>query len=191
VRPVAAGGGDAVTGEPFTATRDELREELAADLSRGGYILLDTGGDGHYFDKYLVLARPGLLARSARLLAAMVAEDCDRLAVNGVAAATLGVALAQETGLPLLLAADDRPGTFAGELFAGSNVLLIEDVVFTGHRARGGATALRAAGAQVQGVLCLLDREAGAAQLLAAEGVALRALFTETELLRHAGRPPR
>ena len=180
-----------MTGEPFTATHDELREELAADLSRGGYILLDTGGERHYFDKYLVLARPGLLARSARLLAAMVAEDCDRLAVNGVAAATLGVALAQETGMPLLLAADDRPGTFAGELFAGSNVLLIEDVVFTGQRAAGGATALRAAGAQVQGVLCLLDREAGAAQLLAAEGVALRALFTETELLRHAGRPPR
>jgi orotate phosphoribosyltransferase len=147
--------------------------------------------DRRYFDKSLVLCRPGLLTRAARLLADMVSEDCERLAVTGVPSAALGTALAQEAGLALLLADDEHPGKFGGELFAGTRVTLVEDVVFTGRRALTGARALRDAGAEPLDVLCLLDRQSGAAQLLAADGLPLRALFTETELLEQPGQPPR
>jgi orotate phosphoribosyltransferase len=183
----------ALSTEPFTATRDLLRAELAGDLSRGGYVLRQADahpGDRRYFDKFLVLSRPGMLMRSARLLADMVSEDCERLAVTGVASTALGTALAQQTGLALLLSDDDRPGRFGGELFAGTRVTLVEDVVFTGRRALSGASALREAGAELLDVLCLLDRQSGAAQLLASDGLALRALFTETELLEQPGQPP-
>jgi orotate phosphoribosyltransferase len=144
-----------------------------------------------YFDKFLVLCRPGLLTRAARLLADMVSDECERLAVTGVAPAALATALAQETGLALLLADGEHPGSFGGELFTGTRVTLVEDVVFTGHTALAGARALRAVGADPVDVLCLLDRQSGAAQLLAADGVPLRALFTEVELLEQPGRPPR
>jgi orotate phosphoribosyltransferase len=147
--------------------------------------------DRRYFDKFLVLSRPGMLTRAARLLGDMVSEDCERLAVTGVPSTALATALAQETGLALLLSDDDRPGMFGGELFAGTRVTLIEDVVFTGRRALGGARALREAGAEVLDVLCLLDRQSRAAQLLAGDGVPLRALFTETELLENPGQMPR
>jgi orotate phosphoribosyltransferase len=132
-----------------------------------------------------------MLTRAARLLADMVSEDCERLAVTGVPSTALGTAIAQQTGLSLLLSDDDRPGTFGGELFAGTRVTLVEDIVFTGRRALGGARALREAGAEVLDILCLLDRQSGAAQLLAGDALALRALFTETELLEQPGQAPR
>jgi len=147
--------------------------------------------DRRYFDKFLVLCRPGLLTRAARLLADMVAEDCERLAVTGVPATALATALAQETGIALLLADDGRTETFGGELSAGTRVTLVEDVVFTGATALAGTRALRTVGAEPIDVLCLLDRQSGAAQLLASDGVPLRALFTEAELLEQPGQPPR
>jgi orotate phosphoribosyltransferase len=183
-----------VSADAFTATRDLIRAELAGDLSRGGYVLRtddERTVDMRYFDKFLVLCRPGLLTRAARLLAHMVAEDCERLAVAGVPATALGTALAQETGIALLLSEDEQPGRFGGELFAGTRVTLVEDVVFTGARAHDGVQALRAAGAEALEVLCLLDRQSGGAQRLAADGVPLRALFTESELLEQPGQAPR
>jgi len=179
--------------EAFTATRDLVRAELAGDLSRGGYVLRaseERTRQQRYFDKFLVLSRPGLLTRAARLLADIVSDDCERLAVNGAPATALGTALAQETGMPLLLSDDEQPGTFGGELFAGTRVALVEDVVFTGRRALAGIAALRSVGAEPLEVLCLLDRQSGAAQLLAGEGVSLRPLFTEAELLDQPGHPP-
>jgi orotate phosphoribosyltransferase len=178
--------------EPFTATREELRAELAGDLSRGGYILRagETPGDRRYFDKFLVLCRPGLLTRAARLLAGTVSDDCERLAVASVPSTALATALAQETGLALLLADDTRPGRFGGDYSTGTRATLVEDVVFTGATALAGTRALRAAGMEPLDVLCLLDRQSGAAQLLAGDGVPLRALFTETELLEQPGQPP-
>ncbi len=171
-----------------------LRAELAGDLSRGGYVLRmddERAQDRRYFDKFLVLSRPGMLTRAARLLADAVSDDCERLAVTCVPSTALGTALAQETGLALLLSDDERPGTFGGELFAGTRVTLLEDVVFTGRRALAGARALREAGAELLDVLCLLDRQSGAAQLLAGHGLPLRSLFTETELLEQPGQAPR
>jgi orotate phosphoribosyltransferase len=147
--------------------------------------------DRRYFDKLLVLCRPGLLTRAARLLADMVSEDSERLAVTGISSTALATALAQETGMTLLLSRDDPSGSFGGELSAGTKVTLVEDVVFTGNTALAGARSLRSAGAEPLDVLCLLDRQSGAAQLLAADGLPLRSLFTEAELLAQPGQPPR
>jgi orotate phosphoribosyltransferase len=121
----------------------------------------------------------------------MVADDSERLAVTHVASAALGTALAQETGMTLLLAADGQPATFGGELSAGTRVTLVEDVIDTGRTAQAGTRALREAGVEPLDVVCLLDRQSGAAQLLAADGLPLRALFTEAELLEQPGQPPR
>jgi len=188
-----SGGACILSDGAFTVTRDLLRAELAGDLSRGGYVLRSDASASvtrRYFDKFLVLSRPGLLTRAARLLADLVAEDCERLAVTGVPSATLATALAQETGLTLLLGRERQAGAFGGELSAGTRATLVEDVVFSGQTALAGARALREAGAEPLEVVALLDRQSGAAQLLASEGLPLRALFTEAQLLEQPGRPP-
>jgi orotate phosphoribosyltransferase len=170
----------------LTVARDELRRELAADLGRGGYVLRGDRqpGDERYFDKALVLSRPGLLTRAARLLADLLPDTCERIAVTGVPSAALGTALSQVTGVPLLLGSiRDRDVAFQGEHYRGVKAILLEDVVFTGGQATLGASALERIGADVLGVLCLLDRDHGGAQRLAEAGFGLRALFTEEELL--------
>jgi orotate phosphoribosyltransferase len=138
-----------------------------------------------------VLCRPGLLTRAARLLADHVSDECERLAATGAPSTALATALAQETGLSLLLAGDRGAGVFGGELSAGTRVTLVEDVVFTGRTALEGTRSLRSAGAEPLEVVCLLDRQSGGAQLLAGDGAPLRALFTEAELLEQPGQAPR
>ena len=169
----------------FTVSAEQLRSELAGDLSRGGYVYRTDEGGERYFDKYLVLSRPGLISRSARLLAELLPADCARIAVTGIAAAVLAGAVSHETGVPLLLGLDTDDGgmRFGGEAFSRIRAVLLEDVTFTGQRALGGVKALSQAGAEVMGVVCLLDREAGAARVLGVEGYPLRALFTESQLL--------
>lgn len=183
-----------MTVEVFHVAREKLREELAADLSRGGYVFherADGASAERYFEKHLVLSRPGLLTRSARLLADMVPPDTERLAVVGVAATTLAVALSQHTGISLLLGRQREDGEvrFDGEHYTDVKCLLVEDVVFTGGQARHGVEALRAIGASLLAVVCLLDRETGAAQRLAEVGVSLRSLFLESDLLRSPRSP--
>jgi orotate phosphoribosyltransferase len=178
-----------VGAEYFNVSPEDLRLELAADLARGGYVYPapEGGPPRRYFDKYLVLSRPGLLGRSARLLADLVPPECERLATTGVAAATLGTALSQETGIPLLLGRDADTGiSFVGEIFSDFKALLLEDVVHTGQRALRGVEALERCGADVLAVTCLLDRQGGGAQRLADRGVNLRSLFTEAQLVRDA-----
>ncbi len=173
----------------FSVTTDQLRAELAADLSRGGYVYREQvapdGGGRRYFDKYLVLSRPGLITRAARLLIDLLPGDCERIAVTGIASSALGASLSQETGVPLLLGLDEGAQglRFGGETFSRIRAVLLEDVVFTGRRALAGAQSLAAAGASVSTVLCLLDCEAGGARRLAEAGYPLRSLFTEAQLL--------
>ncbi|MBA3852381.1 MAG: orotate phosphoribosyltransferase, partial [Chloroflexi bacterium] len=61
-------------------------------------------------------------------------------------------------------------------------VLLIEDVVTSGGAAMAALEALRGAGAEVNGILAVIDREDGGAQRLASAEVPFLALFTRTEL---------
>lgn len=65
---------------------------------------------------------------------------------------------------------------------AGRRLLLIEDVVTSGGQVVLSTRDLRGAGATVETALCVIDREAGGGGALAAEGVALHALFTMSEL---------
>jgi len=60
--------------------------------------------------------------------------------------------------------------------------LVIEDVVTTGGQLVLSAQDLRADGAIVDHALCVIDREGGGADVAAAEGIMLRALFTMREL---------
>src|SRR5439155_4968622 len=162
--PISPAKKTVVKAELLDVSSEQLRAELAADLGRGGYVYrASDDSTTRYFDKYLVLSRPGLLTRAARLLARLLPDECERLAVTGVVSASLGAALSQETGVPLLLAHDRGDGqlTFGGESFLQIRTVLVEDVVFTGGRALAGARALTAQGAGVLAVLCLLDRQAG------------------------------
>jgi orotate phosphoribosyltransferase len=61
-------------------------------------------------------------------------------------------------------------------------LLIVEDVVTTGGQILLSAQDLRAEGAVVDHALCVIDREAGGADVVGAEGIALHSLFRMSDL---------
>lgn len=71
-----------------------------------------------------------------------------------------------------------------GADLAGRDVVIVEDVITTGDSARRAIASVREAGANVLGVLAVVDREEGGRDSLEAEGVKVISLATATELLK-------
>src|SRR5690348_1434762 len=65
-----------------------------------------------------------------------------------------------------------------GADIAGRAVLVVEDVVTSGGQIAISSRHLRELGASVEHALCVIDRQEGGAEALAADGIALRALLT-------------
>lgn len=162
------------------------RTALAGDLGRGGYLrgsfAYADGNARHWFQTELVLARPGVLDRCAELLREHIDPQADRLAARGPAAVAVATALALRTDLTLLLEPEGQTG-FAGDVFPGARVILVEDVIMTGRHALASITALRNGSMEVLRTLSVVDREAGGAFAVEAAGVPVTSLFTERELL--------
>jgi orotate phosphoribosyltransferase len=95
--------------------------------------------------------------------------------------------LSSVTGLPAYFVRKEpkRYGTervCEGGDIAGRRLVIIEDVVTTGGQVVLSAQDLRAEGGVVEHALCVIDRQGGGAGVAGAEGIALRALFTMSEL---------
>lgn len=140
-----------------------------------------------YFDKYRFEANPQVLREIAKHLAALVPKDVDMLAgleMGGIPVATM---LSQATGLPTLFVRKKAKeyGTckFAeGGDIKGKKLLIVEDVVTSGGQIIESCKALRAEGAIISEVVCVIDREAGGVENLRSEGLKLQALFTMSDL---------
>ena len=73
-----------------------------------------------------------------------------------------------------------------GPGFSGRRVLVVEDVTTTGGQVVASTSALRAGGALIDAVICVVDRRASVAQTpdpLAAAGLSVLSLFTLPESL--------
>jgi orotate phosphoribosyltransferase len=172
--------------------RERRLQELARDVVgaaylRGEFVLSSGVTSTYYFDKYLFETKPGILRRIASFLAEVVPPLTDRIAGTELGAVALATALSLETGLPFVIA---RKGmkTYStarlveGELYPGEHVVVIEDVVSTGAQAIRAADSVVRAGAQVVGILAVIDREQGGADAISAAGYALTSLFSRSQL---------
>jgi orotate phosphoribosyltransferase len=73
-----------------------------------------------------------------------------------------------------------------GGVPAGARCLVVEDTMTTGRSSLGAVEALRAHGAEVVGVLALVNRSSDATALYEREGIPLLWVFTGEELLEAA-----
>jgi orotate phosphoribosyltransferase len=69
-----------------------------------------------------------------------------------------------------------------GNFRSGDTVVVVEDVITSGGSARQAIEALRSEGGMVQGVLAVVDRQAGGRQAVERLGIPVVALTTVTEL---------
>lgn len=168
-------------------SKDQARAELRDDIHRAAYqpgdVELDSGVHQPYFiDKYLIVARPAILRRLSRFLAELIPPEVERVAAPTLGAVALGTAVSLETGLPLAIVRthwdQSRGGhPVEGGIRRGETVVMLEDVVVTGSRALQAVDRLRESGAQVDTVVCVLDCERGAGDLLSDHGLRLSPLF--------------
>lgn len=168
--------------------REQLARAIYDRAHLTGQFTLRSGTVSHeYFDKYLFEADPGMLRAIAEALAPLVPAGTDALAgleLGGVPIATM---LSQVTGLPAVFVRKEAKAYGTCRLAEGGDVdgrrlTVIEDVVTSGGQVVTSCGDLRERGAVVEAALCVIDREAGGPEALAAIGVELHPLYTMTEL---------
>ena len=140
-----------------------------------------------YFDKYRFEADPALLARVASALAPLVPVGTEVLAGLELGGVPVATALALETGLPVAFVRKVAKTYGTARLAEGADVdgrrvLMVEDVITTGGQVAASTADLRARGAVVGSVLCVIDRSGGDHAALDGVGCGLLALFTADDL---------
>ena len=161
----------------------ELVKELAVVH---GKVTLSSGKEADY---YVDLRRATLHHEASRLIGALLREltaDWDFAAVGGL---TLGA----DPVATSIMHADGRDidafvvrkeakkhgmqRRIEGTDVEGKKVLVVEDTTTTGNSPLTAVAALREAGASVVGVATVVDRETGAGDVIAAEGLEYRSLL--------------
>lgn len=176
--------------------------ELARALREHAYLegdfLLRSGRRSRYYlDKYRFETRPELLRPLGDLIAQTAAREepeATLLAGPELGAVALAASASLASGLPFLIVrkAGKEYGTakrLEGVHADGELVCLVEDVVTTGGAAVEAVEALREAGLVCRTAICVVDREEGGAEGMAAAGVRLVPLFRAGEVLA-AGQNP-
>ncbi|MFC8045202.1 orotate phosphoribosyltransferase [Nocardia sp. NPDC057353] len=153
-----------------------------------------TLSSGKHADYYVDLRRATLHHRAAPLIGSLLRDlvaDWDFEAVGGLTMGADPVALAvmHAPGRPInafvVRKAAKEHGMqrrIEGPDVAGRRVLVVEDTTTTGNSPLTAVRALREAGAVVVGVATVVDRETGADQVIAAEGLEYRSILGLADL---------
>jgi len=180
---------------------EELRQLLLSKSYAKKKVVLASGRES---DFYVDCRQTTLHGQGARLVGRLFLDRVKASGARAVGGPTLGAdpmvtaiamtAALEGLDLPAFII---RKGTKdhgmgnriegMGNLARGMKVAIVEDVVTTASSTLGAIEAAQAAGLDVVQVICLVDREEGGRENLAARGFSLDALYTKTTLL--GGRP--
>jgi orotate phosphoribosyltransferase len=157
----------------------------------GDFVLRSGRRSRYYLDKYRFETRPDLLRALGERIATLIREEepeATLLAGPELGAVALAASTSLATGLPFLIVRKQEKGYGTARLLEGvyepgELVCLVEDVVTTGGAAADAVAALRAAGLACRTAVCVVDREEGGMEALAATGVRLVPLFRARDLL--------
>ncbi|WP_256725738.1 orotate phosphoribosyltransferase [Streptomyces sp. IMTB 2501] len=169
-------------------THSDLARRIHAASHLTGHFTLRSGRSAtEYFDKYRFEGDPVLLDEIAQRMALLVPSGTEVLAGLEMGGIPVVTALGRHTGLPCAFVRKQaKPyGTCRlaeGADVEGRRVLVVEDVVTSGGQIVLSAADLRGLGAHVHEALCVIDREQGGADALAAEGIRLLSLLMAADL---------
>jgi orotate phosphoribosyltransferase len=153
----------------------------------GTFTLRSGVVSNEYFDKYMFESDPTLLRAVAAACLVLVPAGIDALAGLELGGVPLATMMSQLNGMPTRFVRKEAKtyGTCRlaeGGALDGQRLCIIEDVVTSGGAILDAASELRDRGAVLGPVVCVIDRESGGLEKLAAEGLELHALFRMSEL---------
>lgn len=162
------------------------RRLLDAALLEGDFLLRSGRRSRWYLDKYRFETDPAILRDLGRALAERIAVEepqAVRIAGPELGAVALAASASMASDLPFLIVRGAAKGygtsnRIEGAFAAGERVVLVEDVVTSGGAALEAVDALRESGLVVETAICVMDRESGGAEAMAAKGIRLAPLFT-------------
>lgn len=183
-------------GGQYGNTGDARLRQLIAERSllKGGEFTLASGRQSSvFFDMKRTMLDP----EGANLIADAVLRRLARTAVDGVGGLVMGAVPIVAVVCAKSFPARPLRGFFVrkeakdhgtarridGNLAAGDRVVILEDVTTTGGSALQAVEAVRQAGAEVVGVLTIVDRMEGAGEAFAAAGLRFDAILTRDDFV--------
>ncbi|MCX2818794.1 MAG: orotate phosphoribosyltransferase [Methanobacteriota archaeon] len=166
---------------------DALRDADA--VLRGEFELSSGRTSDYYVDKYVFETQPDALRVVGSAIAEKVTEtDADRIGAVALGGVPLAAVASAESGVPYVIARKEEKGygtanAVEGELEEGDRVVVVEDIVTTGASAVEAVEKLRDAGATVDEVIVVVDRQEGGRERVEEAGLRMHALTTAEELV--------
>ena len=161
----------------------------AAAYLEGDFVLRSGRRSNFYLDKYRFETEPALLREIGGLLAERIAAiepNAARIAGPELGAVALAAAAGMAADLPFLIVRREPKDYGTGNRLEGrwteGERVVVEDVVTSGGAALDAVRALRASGLSCDTVICVVDREEGGAEAMAAQDVRLERLLGADDL---------
>jgi len=159
----------------------------AVALLRGTFTLRSGRTSNYYLDKYRFETQPDVLVELGKLFAAKISPSVTRLAGPELGAVALAAAASMASGKPFVIVRNQKKdyGTsrlIEGVLEKGDRVIIIEDILTTGGQVLEAAKVLQDAGAVIDKIIAVIDRQEGAREKIEAAGFKMESLFTSADL---------
>ena len=159
----------------------------SAALLRGEFTLRSGRKSNYYLDKYLFESQPAILRELGERFAKHVTPETTRIAGAELGGVALAASCSLASGLPFVIVRNAKKGygtrkMFEGKIEPGDRVLLVEDIATTGGQVTEAAKTLTEAGAQVERIVAVIDRQEGAGENIESAGYVFDALMTKTDL---------
>lgn len=169
-------------------THQELAHQIYKVAHLQGDFLLRSGQrSSEYFDKYRFESQPILLQEIALQMKKLIPPDTEVLAALEMGGIPVGTALSLATGIPCVFVRKSAKNYGTCQIAEGINIknkkiCIIEDVITSGGQVILSTQDLRTLGAQVQHVLCVIQRGGKAAEDKLAEiDLSLHSLFVRSD----------
>ena len=170
------------------ATKEYLIQILKENkVFEEGEITLASGKKSSYYvNMKKAITEPLILSTIAELISERIDDSTQKIAGPALGAVPIATAVSLESRKPLLMIRKEKKGygtskLIEGELNEGDNVILVEDVTTTGGSLLKAINAIRDNGGIVQKAFVVVDREEGAMETFANEGIELEPLISVSE----------
>ncbi len=168
--------------------RDEFIKRVKETAYLEGHFVLRSGRTSNYYlDKYRFETQPDILHYLGEAFARHTTPDTTRIAGAELGGIALAAAASMAANLPFVIVRNKKKdyGTsnaFEGVLNEGDRVVIVEDIATTGGQVLEAAKALQEAGAIIERIVAVIDRQEGAREAIEKAGFEFRSLLTSTDL---------